>query len=88
MCVLVFISTKINFVKYTKDCFPNYTYYSWVDFGCIREIPENIPNNINVTFVIIASIMYGNSTLEFPFELNFLKPSPSLPKLTPTKKNS
>lgn len=38
--------SKINFVKYSKNLYPNYKYYSWIDFGCIRDI-KNVPNNID-----------------------------------------
>jgi hypothetical protein len=39
--------SKINFVKHTKDCFPNYKYYAWIDFGNMNYEIESIPKNIN-----------------------------------------
>jgi hypothetical protein len=38
---------KINFVAYTKQIYPQYEYYSWIDFGCIRESVNEIPGTIN-----------------------------------------
>lgn len=40
---------KINFVNHTKKLFPNYEYYSWIDFGCIRNRIDDIPKNIDTT---------------------------------------
>ena len=28
---------KIEFLKQSKDKYPNYNFYSWIDFGCCRE---------------------------------------------------
>ena len=38
---------KINYVSYTKKLYPSYEYYSWIDFGCIRNTIEDVPKNIN-----------------------------------------
>lgn len=39
--------SKINFVSHAKKIFPNYKFYSWIDFGH-RNTYENIPRNIDV----------------------------------------
>jgi hypothetical protein len=38
--------SKINFVKNCSTIYPNYSFYSWVDFGYISP---NIPNNLSLT---------------------------------------
>jgi hypothetical protein len=43
--------SKINFVSHTKKMFPNYIYYSWIDFGMMNEKVENVPRNINITLL-------------------------------------
>ena len=43
--------SKINFVANTKQIFPNYKYYSWIDFGTMNEKIENIPNNIDISLL-------------------------------------
>lgn len=40
--------SKINFVNYTKKIYPNYKFYSWIDFGYVRNLnslPQNIDTN-------------------------------------------
>jgi hypothetical protein len=42
--------SKINFICHTKKNFPNYHFYSWIDFGYVRnvnDIPKNISKNID-----------------------------------------
>jgi hypothetical protein len=39
--------SKVNFVRFTKDEYPNYDFYSWIDFGYVRDI-NNIPENIDI----------------------------------------
>ena len=39
---------KVNYVKHVKDNYPGYTYYAWIDFGCIQRL-DNIPRNINIS---------------------------------------
>jgi hypothetical protein len=39
--------SKVNFINNTKRLFPNYEYYSWIDFGYVREA-SNCPKNINI----------------------------------------
>jgi hypothetical protein len=39
--------SKVNFIHNTKSLFPNYEYYSWIDFGYVREA-SNCPKNINI----------------------------------------
>jgi hypothetical protein len=38
---------KINYVSNAKHCFPDYSFYSWIDFGYVRD-ESSIPRNINV----------------------------------------
>jgi hypothetical protein len=38
---------KINYVAYCRREFPEYEFYSWLDFGCIRNAVINVPKNIN-----------------------------------------
>jgi hypothetical protein len=40
--------SKINFVRHSKQLYPNYLFYSWIDFGYIRD-EISIPKNINVS---------------------------------------
>lgn len=40
--------SKINFVNRAKKLYPNYTYYSWLDFGSIRNV-DNVPRNMDLT---------------------------------------
>lgn len=40
--------SKINFVSHTKKLYPNYKFYSWLDFGGFRSIDSSIPKNINI----------------------------------------
>ena len=49
--------SKVNFVRHTKECFPQYGYYSWIDFGCIRDNLKDIPNMINFD-KLTESIIY------------------------------
>ena len=41
--------SKINFVRHTKELYPNYLYYAWIDFGRMNESIENIPKNIDIS---------------------------------------
>lgn len=43
--------SKINFVSNTKKLFPTYKYYSWIDFGAMNTIIENVPNNIDISLL-------------------------------------
>ena len=38
---------KINFVSDVKKLYPNYAFYSWIDFGYVKNI-ESVPQNINI----------------------------------------
>lgn len=49
--------SKINYVRDAKARFPAYEYYSWIDFGCIRNTIEDVPKNIDVS-KLSRSIMY------------------------------
>jgi hypothetical protein len=39
--------SKINFVTHAKKKYPDYNFYSWIDFGYVREI-NSLPKNINI----------------------------------------
>ncbi len=39
--------SKINFVKDASIRFPNYEFYSWIDFGYVRTL-DSLPKNINI----------------------------------------
>jgi len=39
--------SKINYVAYCKKQYPQYEYYSWLDFGFVRESIDHVPKNIN-----------------------------------------
>jgi len=39
--------SKINFVSNAKKNYPDYKFYSWIDFGYVREI-NSLPKNINI----------------------------------------
>ena len=55
--------SKINFVKHSKELYPGYEYYSWIDFGCIRDTIGDVPKNINFN-KLKPSILY--LCLEYP----------------------
>lgn len=40
-------NSKSNFLKNTKKYYPNYEFYAWVDFGCVRN-SSTIPYSINL----------------------------------------
>lgn len=50
--------SKINFVSYTKNIYPNYKFYSWIDFGFVRNNLENVPRNINISLLPEDKIVY------------------------------
>jgi len=52
--------SKINFVAYTKKLYPDYTFYSWIDFGYTRESPDLVPKNL-----IIEKIPKNKIILEY-----------------------
>jgi hypothetical protein len=39
--------SKINYISHTKKKYPNYEYYAWIDFGCIRKTIDDVPKNID-----------------------------------------
>ena len=49
--------SKINFVTHTKNLYPNYKFYSWIDFGCIRNLLD-IPKNIEISKLKDNKITY------------------------------
>jgi len=48
---------KINFVYHCSEKYPNYTFYSWIDFGCIRDL-NNMPQNLNLS-KLPEKVIYG-----------------------------
>lgn len=50
--------SKINFVKHTKNLFPNYLFYAWIDFGRMNERLDNIPKNIDISLLPNNKITY------------------------------
>jgi len=49
---------KINFISNAKVCYPDYSFYSWIDFGFVRE-EMSIPRNINIS-KLPHKIIYHN----------------------------
>jgi hypothetical protein len=43
--------SKICFVKHTKKYYPNYKFYSWIDFGTYNKSVENIPKRLNLNLI-------------------------------------
>lgn len=43
--------SKICFVKNTKKYYPNYKFYSWIDFGTFNESVDNIPKRLNLNLI-------------------------------------
>jgi hypothetical protein len=39
--------SKVNLISHSKKKYPEYKFYSWIDFGYIRDF-DSIPKNINV----------------------------------------
>ena len=52
--------SKINYVNHAKKIYSDYEYYSWIDFGCIRNI-RDIPKQINFN-LLDKKIHYLNLT--------------------------
>jgi hypothetical protein len=50
--------SKINFVSNARDCYPEYSFYSWIDFGYARE-EKFIPKNLMV-YNLPHKIIYHN----------------------------
>jgi hypothetical protein len=48
--------SKINFVRHTKDLYPNYKFYGWLDFGFCRNI-KDCPMNVD-TSILKEKITY------------------------------
>lgn len=40
--------SKVNFLKHSKDTFPMYEHYIWIDFGSIRT-PVHIPGRLDIS---------------------------------------
>lgn len=43
--------SKICFIKNTKKYYPNYKFYSWIDFGTFNESVDNIPKRLNLNLI-------------------------------------
>ena len=63
---------KINFVSDAKKTYPNYAFYSWIDFGYIQDI-ESVPQNIN-THALPHKIIY--QCINIP--INYINPNEML----------
>lgn len=51
--------SKINFVNFANKTYENYNFYSWIDFGMIRQNNLNsIPSNINLKGIPLDKITY------------------------------
>jgi hypothetical protein len=50
--------SKINFVSAAKQIFPTYKFYSWIDFGYVRNNINNVPKNINIDVLPENKIIY------------------------------
>jgi hypothetical protein len=50
--------SKINFVRNTKELYPNYLFYAWIDFGRMNESIDNIPKNIDISLLPSDKIVY------------------------------
>uniref|UniRef100_A0A6C0DPE7 Uncharacterized protein n=1 Tax=viral metagenome TaxID=1070528 RepID=A0A6C0DPE7_9ZZZZ len=40
--------SKVNYIKRTKELYPDYTFYSWIDFGYVRNNINNVPRNLQI----------------------------------------
>lgn len=56
--------SKVNFMKKTKDLFPNYKYYGWIDFGVVNSNIELIPRNLDLS--ILKEKIYCHTYLPLP----------------------
>lgn len=50
--------SKINFVNKTKQLYPNYLYYAWIDFGRMNGELDNIPQNLDISLLPKNKITY------------------------------
>ena len=48
--------SKINFISHTKNIYPSYEFYSWIDFGYVRNI-KSVPRNIR-TYNLPKKLIY------------------------------
>ena len=49
--------SKVNFLRHTKDLYPDYKFYAWIDFGSMNYDINNIPKNININ-LLYPKIIY------------------------------
>ena len=40
--------SKVNFVSYSRKQYPDYKFYSWIDFGYVRQI-SSLPKDIDIS---------------------------------------
>jgi hypothetical protein len=40
--------SKVNFVRHSKQLYPEYKFYSWIDFGFVRDC-SSLPKKLNVS---------------------------------------
>jgi hypothetical protein len=50
-------NSKFNFINNAKKIFPNYEYYAWIDFGCVRNL-SIVPQNINISKLVKKIIFH------------------------------
>jgi hypothetical protein len=53
--------SKINFVRHAKKVFPNYSFYSWIDFG-FGKLLEDLPIKISNVQKLPRRIIYHSMT--------------------------
>jgi len=56
--------SKVNFMKKTRDLFPNYKYYAWIDFGTANSNIEFIPRYLDLS--ILKEKIYCHTYLPLP----------------------
>lgn len=49
--------SKINYIQHAKNNYPDYNYYAWIDFGCIRDI-KNVPKNIDYSKLDNSKLLF------------------------------
>jgi hypothetical protein len=43
-------ASKFNFLNNARTCYPEYSFYAWIDFGYVRE-ESSVPKNIDVNLL-------------------------------------
>jgi hypothetical protein len=49
--------SKVNFIRHTKNIYPDYTFYTWLDFGLCRN-PDDCPINVCMPLIAKDKITY------------------------------